>query len=219
MSRTKFLWSIIILVTLGVCTAAGFAFWHQFNPATPTSDSPPMTSTPLHPTPASPTVPASPTNTDSASGTPTSSGAPTTPTIDANPTDLHIQKPPEASVTAKSDQTSTPTISQTLPEAKKNGDTYLPLSKVSCEQNCRSYADSKELRYCQEYCGLTPPMATNDCTSLKDLEKDYCYKDQAIAKTDPSLCKNVSDTNIRTTCQNRVTENIVDQSRQSAGTN
>ena len=213
MSRTKFLWSIIILITLGVCTAAGFVFWRQFNPLTPIPSAPSMTGAPIHPASTNPTVPASPTNTGSASGTPTSSDAPTTARTSTNPTNLHIQKPPEASVTAKPDQPSTPTISQTLPEAKKNSDTYLPLSKVSCEQDCRSYTDSKELRYCQEYCGLAPPMTTSDCTSLKDLEKDYCYKDQAIAKTDPTLCEKVSDTNIRTTCQNRVTEDIVDQSR------
>ena len=36
------------------------------------------------------------------------------------------------------------------------------------------------------------------------------FKDLAITKQDPSLCKQIGDANILQTCQNRITENIIE---------
>ena len=202
----KILLTILVLVTVGVGVAVGFTLWHRYNP-------PIITDTAPSPTNAIPSTTTRTPDTAPSNSVDTSLNAPgTPPTAGAGPTGTGIQKPPETTSTDMG-EISTPTVSQTLPSKSK--DAYLPLSKVDCEQGCKRYSAEKQLRYCQEYCGLATPLTDDDCSSLKDLEQDYCYKDRAIATTDPTLCKRVDDANIRTTCQNRITEDIVDRSKQS----
>lgn len=89
---------------------------------------------------------------------------------------------------------------------------FRDVSGKNCENECRDFSAANELTYCQEVCGLKPPVKDNqECEALKNLEHDYCLKNQAVTKKDFSLCEKIADPNIRKTCQNRVTEDILDQ--------
>lgn len=89
---------------------------------------------------------------------------------------------------------------------------YINVTPPDCVRECEPYKyDEKELRYCQNVCGISENTSTNDCDQLKDLDKDYCYKDQAIKKKDASICDNISDTAIKKTCKNRIQEEIIEK--------
>lgn len=120
-----------------------------------------------------------------------------------------LQPPEDNNQSSSSSNTPENPIVQTLPS--KNTDSYLPISKVDCQNNCKQFSGDDKLRYCQEYCGLASSDQKDNCEELKDLEQDYCFKAQAIEKTDPSVCKKIRDKNILTACQNRILEDIVDK--------
>ena len=93
------------------------------------------------------------------------------------------------------------------------GQELLDITKKDCADNCANFKkDKKNLQYCQQRCGLSPKTTTTSsgCDSLKDLEKDYCWKDLAISKTDLTICEKISDDGIKKTCQNRIAEDILD---------
>jgi hypothetical protein len=87
------------------------------------------------------------------------------------------------------------------------------ITNEHCRNDCKAFAgDFSFLEYCQQVCGLSPTktVSSADCDSLNGLYKDYCLKDLAIGKNNLSTCKEIADTNIRTTCTARVTEDIVE---------
>lgn len=98
---------------------------------------------------------------------------------------------------------------QVFSKGKKS---FLPLSKLHCEQNCDGFTKEKEKRYCQEYCGFSEEKIRENCELRENLEKDYCYKTIAIEKKDVSLCKDIVDALIQETCENRIMEDIVSNS-------
>ena len=88
---------------------------------------------------------------------------------------------------------------------------YINVTPPDCMRECEPYKyDEKELRYCQNVCGISESTSANDCDKLKDLEKDYCYKNQAIEKKDASICDSISDTAIKKSCKNRIQEDILE---------
>jgi len=91
------------------------------------------------------------------------------------------------------------------------------VSSKDCDNNCKNFTDSKELKYCQEVCGLVPiqeeSKKNKGCDALKDLEKDYCLKDEAINAKDFKICEEIEDSGIQKTCQNRITEDILDSQK------
>lgn len=89
---------------------------------------------------------------------------------------------------------------------------YVNVTSTDCARACAPYKyNDKELRYCQNVCGISESTSSDDCDRLKDLDKDYCYKDQAIEKKDTSICDNISDTAIKKTCKNRIQEEIIEK--------
>jgi len=99
-------------------------------------------------------------------------------------------------------------------------DTFLDVTTQDCDNNCKSFSDAEDLKYCQNVCGLSKPKKTvsksSDCAAIEDsLEQDYCYKDLAISKKDMKICDNIGDTNIKKTCTNRITEDIIDAQMES----
>lgn len=88
------------------------------------------------------------------------------------------------------------------------------ISDGDCDNECENYKDSGEkLLYCQEVCGLKKPKAPADsCDDKSGLEKDYCLKDKAINEQDFEICEKISDATIKKTCQNRIAEELLDES-------
>lgn len=88
---------------------------------------------------------------------------------------------------------------------------FLDVAAKDCDENCKQFkADPEELKYCSQICGLEPIRKNiTDCDNLEDLEKDYCLKDLAVSKKDFKTCDQIEDANIKKTCVNRVTEEIL----------
>jgi hypothetical protein len=91
---------------------------------------------------------------------------------------------------------------------------FLDVSKVDCSNDCKNFTDPEDLKYCQQVCGLTPikkdVKEKKGCDALKDLEKDYCLKDLAINKKDATICSQISDTDIKKVCKNRIAQDFLD---------
>ncbi|TAK96920.1 hypothetical protein EPO05_00640 [Patescibacteria group bacterium] len=91
------------------------------------------------------------------------------------------------------------------------------ITTADCGNECSNFEpNTKNFEYCQEICGLASKteLPTNDCQNLSNLKKDYCLKDEAVAKKDFRLCDAISDTGVRQTCQNRITEDLLNQEPQ-----
>jgi hypothetical protein len=83
--------------------------------------------------------------------------------------------------------------------------------QTMCGRECEGIASAADLKYCREVCGLEEIKApAGDCLDLAGIEKDYCLKDSAVTKKDISLCAPVTDAAVKQTCQNRITEEIID---------
>lgn len=98
-------------------------------------------------------------------------------------------------------------------EEENEIDEFLEVTNEDCENDCVEFAEEEDLQYCRQICGLVPLKETseNNCENLTGLEKDYCLKDLAIIKKDFKICQEIKDINIRKTCQNRITEEILSE--------
>lgn len=89
-------------------------------------------------------------------------------------------------------------------------DVFIEIDAEDCEDGCEQFEDADDKKYCQEYCGANPsPTTESDCEKLEDLEKDYCWKNQALTKKDFSLCKKIIDKKILESCKNQLTEEVL----------
>ncbi len=80
-----------------------------------------------------------------------------------------------------------------------------------CDNECQNFKDNvKNLTYCQEVCGLSLTKNDANCENKTSLEKDYCLKDLGIAKKDFKICDQIQDSEIKKTCKNRITEDIIE---------
>ena len=107
---------------------------------------------------------------------------------------------------ANTDDDSDDTPVEEVPE-----DVFIDIEAEDCEDNCEQFEDEEDKKYCQEYCGLLEmsDSSDTDCESLEDLERDYCYKNQAIADKNFKLCEKIADNKLRQACQNRITEDLL----------
>jgi len=97
-------------------------------------------------------------------------------------------------------------------QEEENVSTKPELTSSDCDNECSRFYD-EDLKYCQEVCGLGEQSEDEtDCESKTGLEKDYCLKDKGIKEKDFKYCNEVLDEKIKETCQNRVTEEILDNS-------
>lgn len=87
------------------------------------------------------------------------------------------------------------------------------VTSKDCDKDCVRFKNNNEkYKYCQEVCGDIPVSTKNsqgDCADLSGLEKDYCWRDLAVSKKDPSVCAKISDQKLKTVCRNRVTEELL----------
>lgn len=93
-------------------------------------------------------------------------------------------------------------------------DSFLDILPSDCDNECKNFTDPEDLTYCKQVCGIATEDETtkkDSCEAIEDdLQRDYCFKNLAISKTDPKICDQIFDTNIKKTCVNRITEDIVD---------
>lgn len=95
-------------------------------------------------------------------------------------------------------------------ESQKEEKKFREITEEDCANNCLRFENEIELQYCRQVCGLVSLKAdTENCDDLEGLKKDYCLKDLAVSKKDFNICKKIADGNIRKTCKNRVTEEIL----------
>lgn len=94
-------------------------------------------------------------------------------------------------------------------------DTFMNISSKDCDNGCKNFSDADDKEYCKNICGLSVSDKNEGCESLEDLERDYCYKNQAAKKTDAGICEKIEDKGVRAACQKRVMEDIVDKQMES----
>ena len=132
----------------------------------------------------------------------------------SKPLDPSVQTstPESENPTAPGDENSAPPITDQNGNTAKN--IKASITTQHCNDDCKAFAnDLTLLAYCQEVCGITPAKNVSDCSSKTGLEKDYCQKDLAIAKTDSALCESVADDNLRKTCKNRVAQDLMEKAQ------
>jgi hypothetical protein len=100
-----------------------------------------------------------------------------------------------------------------IQKPKTDGETeHLRITGEYCDGECIFFQnDPTDFKYCQEVCGLNPiQKPTDECRIRKDLEKDYCFKDLAIVEKNSLLCEKINDINIKSTCKNRILQDIIE---------
>lgn len=88
------------------------------------------------------------------------------------------------------------------------------ITSRDCANECTNIEDEDKKTYCKEVCGLTgTPQDDSDrsCDALSGLQKDYCIRDSAVKDSDLSRCTEIRDSGVRTQCQNRIQEDIIDE--------
>jgi len=100
-------------------------------------------------------------------------------------------------------------------EAKDETDESGDIGNISakdCDNECANFRDNPaDLRYCQDICDLSPIKDSDNCESKQGSDKDYCFKNQAVLKTDLAVCDSIIDAKIKSSCKNRVTEDILEK--------
>lgn len=96
-------------------------------------------------------------------------------------------------------------------ESLEEDEPFFNVTSNDCSEKCEKYKkDADDFEYCKQICGLSVPKIGN-CSDLEGLEKDYCWKDLAISKTDFKICENIADKGIKKTCINYITEEILNK--------
>lgn len=88
------------------------------------------------------------------------------------------------------------------------------ITSDDCANECTNIKEKDKQAYCKEVCGLTgTPQDDSDrsCDTLSGLAKDYCIRDKAVKDSDLTRCDEIRDSGVRTQCQNRIQEDIIDQ--------
>lgn len=96
-------------------------------------------------------------------------------------------------------------------DGKTSGSMFAHITTEHCNSACEAFANNLTyFNYCEEVCGITPIKNVSDCDNKKGLEKDYCLKDLGITKKDMSVCDKINDVNLKNTCKNRITQDILE---------
>jgi hypothetical protein len=103
-------------------------------------------------------------------------------------------------------------------ETKNTVAPKIEVAPKDCDNDCSRFKKSDEKEYCQEICGTETFFedasdsggSSNDCTSEKGVQKDYCLKDIAVGNKDFKACEEIADTNIKKSCKSRITEDLIE---------
>ena len=114
--------------------------------------------------------------------------------------------------------TSTKQLSNTIPnndttisEEVTEETTAYDITTEDCASKCENIKITKKKNYCNQICGFTTNTPTQSCDNLTDLEKDYCIQNQSIVEKDMNGCSQISDAGIKKQCQNRISEDFMDE--------
>jgi len=105
----------------------------------------------------------------------------------------------------------------------ENGTSYvapnIEVKPTDCDKDCSRFKKDNEKEYCQEICGTTTFFedaaeeggSEDDCADEKGIQKDYCLKDIAVGNKDFKTCEEIKDANIKKSCTNRITEDLLEE--------
>jgi len=100
-------------------------------------------------------------------------------------------------------------------EVKEETDETGDVSNVTaedCDNECENFKENtNDLKYCQNICDISTIKDSDNCEEKQGSDKDYCFKNQAVLKTDLSICNSISDTKIKSSCKSRVTEDLLEK--------
>lgn len=119
-----------------------------------------------------------------------------------------------------SEQTTEPSVA-TETEQKGNkgipGDsnfsdnTFLEILPGDCTNECGSFTENTyERQYCQSVCGLTVAGSGISETSAAPYQESLERRESAIKNQDLGACAEITDTNLRKSCEVRVTEDLLE---------
>jgi len=145
------------------------------------------------------------TNTDSDKNIPTSQTQSKNITEDNDSEPNPVPMTPSEETSKSEPENKNPEINVITPEQS-----YEKITVKDCNSECEKFKNNEnKLAYCRQICGLGIKSESDDCQNLKNLERDYCFKDMAIAKNDFKICDEIKDSGIKKTCQNRLTEEML----------
>jgi hypothetical protein len=109
------------------------------------------------------------------------------------------------------DEEDSASSSEIKDEIDESGDTA-NITAEDCDNECLSFKDNAgNLKYCQNICGLSLTNESENCDSKAGSDRDYCFKNEAVAKTDLNICNSITDEKIKSSCKNRVMEDLLEQ--------
>ncbi len=86
---------------------------------------------------------------------------------------------------------------------------FLEILPVDCENECALFLSEKDKeRYCRNVCGLTAE--NNDTASAAPYQESVERKNAAIKNKDLGACSDITDANLRKSCEVRVTEDLLE---------
>ena len=110
----------------------------------------------------------------------------------------------------ENEESSTTTENEARNEIDESGEA-VNITAEDCDNECNTFKDSeKNFRYCRDICGLSPIKESENCEKMEGENRDYCFKNQAVAKKDLKICDLISEAKIKASCKNRVTEEILE---------
>jgi hypothetical protein len=128
-----------------------------------------------------------------------------------SPSDTASDNPDNAAVSADSGTDGKISIDPNKTDGKTSGNMFAHITTEHCNTGCQAFANKLDyFEYCQQVCGITPIKKVDNCDGKKDLEKDYCFKDLGITKSDSSICDKINDVNVQKTCKNRIAQDIIE---------
>lgn len=89
------------------------------------------------------------------------------------------------------------------------------LNRSDCENECVDFKNNESnFEYCQKICGfiqIEKKESKGECENLSGSKKDFCLRDVAVTKKDFDICEEIEDSEIKEACQNRITEELLDE--------
>jgi hypothetical protein len=96
----------------------------------------------------------------------------------------------------------------------KSASAYTEISpREDCSNECSSFKeDAEKYTYCRAVCGFTSEegVAKPPTSADPGLSNDYTLREDAIRERNIRKCTLIIDTNLRATCQVRVTEDLLE---------
>ena len=129
---------------------------------------------------------------------------------------LPTQVEQEETTATTETQNSSPSTEEVFPaETPLEVPPSSPSKKVTpddCEQGCESFSTlPADQAYCFSFCGLNQGgYQGKNCMTLSGIDKDACFKEQAIRERNPETCARIGENSLRKACEARIAEELFD---------